>query len=224
MGVKNSFQKHVDWEKATEDTNVQSANKSTQSAKLNDELSPKCKNCTLEEVAVLRIMQSFLMFGGMVFLLIYKRYRTFFWGIRAHEERFSAVCAHKAFTRLVKNLLENFLSQKSKCYNKKLYLCSRFWKSIDGSQRQHNYLECLKVQNRYKRKRLMLQKQGDLIIDEYRYKSNCLNSFRLSLSSTVWMSRLVWQTLVNIRYRSTTNIEFVNIIYLCTKIKKYANE
>ena len=27
-----------------------------QSAKLNDELPPKCKNCTLEEVAVLRIM------------------------------------------------------------------------------------------------------------------------------------------------------------------------
>ena len=47
---------HVDWEKATEETNVQSANKSTQSAKLNDELPPKCKNCTLEEVAVLRIM------------------------------------------------------------------------------------------------------------------------------------------------------------------------
>ena len=72
---------HVDWDKATEETKVQSANKpvqltdqreqsearfnsaesrwksaSGQSAKLSDELPPKCKNCTLEEVAVLRIM------------------------------------------------------------------------------------------------------------------------------------------------------------------------
>lgn len=47
---------HVDWEKVADDTSVQSANKPTQSAKLGDELPPKCKNCTLEEVAVLRIM------------------------------------------------------------------------------------------------------------------------------------------------------------------------
>ena len=47
---------HVDWEKATEETKVQSANIGVQSAKLGDELPPKCKNCTLEEVAVLRIM------------------------------------------------------------------------------------------------------------------------------------------------------------------------
>ncbi len=47
---------HVDWDKATEETKVQSANKPVLSAKMSDELPPKCKNCTLEEVAVLRIM------------------------------------------------------------------------------------------------------------------------------------------------------------------------
>ena len=40
---------HVDWGKVADDT-------SGQSAKLSDELPPKCKNCTLEEVAVLRMM------------------------------------------------------------------------------------------------------------------------------------------------------------------------
>ena len=44
---------HVDWGKSNEG---QSANVGVQSAKLGDELPPKCKNCTLEEVAVLRIM------------------------------------------------------------------------------------------------------------------------------------------------------------------------
>ena len=47
---------HVDWGKVADDTSVQSANIGVQSAKLSDELPPKCKNCTLEEVAVLRIM------------------------------------------------------------------------------------------------------------------------------------------------------------------------
>ena len=47
---------HVDWGKVNDETSVQSANKPAQSAKLGDELPPKCKNCTLEEVAVLRIM------------------------------------------------------------------------------------------------------------------------------------------------------------------------
>lgn len=72
---------HVDWGKVTDEatsqlteqreqshacmnsaesrwksTKGQSANKQVQSAKLSDELPPKCKNCTLEEVAVLRIM------------------------------------------------------------------------------------------------------------------------------------------------------------------------
>ena len=47
---------HVDWGKATDGAESQSANIGVQSAKLGDELPPKCKNCTLEEVAVLRIM------------------------------------------------------------------------------------------------------------------------------------------------------------------------
>lgn len=47
---------HVDWGKVTDEATSQSANKPAQSAKLGDELPPKCKNCTLEEVAVLRIM------------------------------------------------------------------------------------------------------------------------------------------------------------------------
>ena len=49
---------HVNWEKATDNASVQSANNGVQSAKLGDELPPKCKNCTLEEVAVLRIMHA----------------------------------------------------------------------------------------------------------------------------------------------------------------------
>ena len=44
---------HVDWGKSTEG---QSANKPVQSAKLGDGLPPKCKICTLEEIAVLRII------------------------------------------------------------------------------------------------------------------------------------------------------------------------
>ena len=47
---------HVDWGKVTDDATSQSANKPVLSAKLSDELPPKCKNCTLEEVAVFRIM------------------------------------------------------------------------------------------------------------------------------------------------------------------------
>jgi DNA-binding CsgD family transcriptional regulator len=47
---------HVDCGKVTDDATSQSANKPVLSAKLSDELPPKCKNCTLEEVAVLRIM------------------------------------------------------------------------------------------------------------------------------------------------------------------------
>ena len=47
---------HVDWGKVTDEATPQSADKPSQSAKLSDELPPKCKNCTLEEVAVLRIM------------------------------------------------------------------------------------------------------------------------------------------------------------------------
>ena len=48
---------HIDWNKVDDDTLPQSANHEVQSAKVVDELPPKCKNCTLEEVAVLRIVQ-----------------------------------------------------------------------------------------------------------------------------------------------------------------------
>ena len=47
---------HVDWGKVPDEATSQSAKVGVQSAKLSDELPPKCKNCTLEEVAVLRIM------------------------------------------------------------------------------------------------------------------------------------------------------------------------
>lgn len=47
---------HVDWGKVADDTSVQSANHLVQSAKKGDELPSKCKSCTLEEVAVLRII------------------------------------------------------------------------------------------------------------------------------------------------------------------------
>jgi hypothetical protein len=48
---------HIDWNKVDGDTLPQSANHEVKSAKIGEELSPKCKNCTLEEVAVLRIVQ-----------------------------------------------------------------------------------------------------------------------------------------------------------------------
>ena len=48
---------HVDWGKADGEANSQSAKMEVKSAKIGDELPPKCKNCTLEEVAVLRIVQ-----------------------------------------------------------------------------------------------------------------------------------------------------------------------
>ncbi len=47
---------HIDWDKKAESVALQSATKLTQSAKSSDELPPKCKNCTLEEVAVLRVV------------------------------------------------------------------------------------------------------------------------------------------------------------------------
>ncbi|MCQ2067224.1 MAG: Fic family protein, partial [Bacteroidaceae bacterium] len=47
---------HVDWGKV-EESAVQSAEPEIQSANAVKGLSPKCKNCTLEEVAVLRIVQ-----------------------------------------------------------------------------------------------------------------------------------------------------------------------
>ena len=48
---------HVDWGKVDGDATPQSANHEVKSAKIGEELPPKCKNCTLEEVAVLRIVQ-----------------------------------------------------------------------------------------------------------------------------------------------------------------------
>jgi predicted HTH transcriptional regulator len=48
---------HVDWGKVDGDSTPQSAKQEVKSAKIGEELSPKCKNCTLEEVAVLRIVQ-----------------------------------------------------------------------------------------------------------------------------------------------------------------------
>lgn len=48
---------HVDWGKVDGETSPQSAKHEDKSAKTGDGLPPKCKNCTLEEVAVLRIVQ-----------------------------------------------------------------------------------------------------------------------------------------------------------------------
>ena len=48
---------HVDWGKVDGEATPQSANHEVKSAKIGEELSPKCKNCTLEEIAVLRIVQ-----------------------------------------------------------------------------------------------------------------------------------------------------------------------
>lgn len=48
---------HVDWEKTEGSAEFQSANQMVQSAKTSNELSSKCKICTLEEVAVLRVVQ-----------------------------------------------------------------------------------------------------------------------------------------------------------------------
>lgn len=48
---------HVDWDKVEGDTILQSANNDVKSARMGDGVSLKCKNCTLEELAVLRIVQ-----------------------------------------------------------------------------------------------------------------------------------------------------------------------
>lgn len=60
LGEKYDFRNrtmHIDWDKSNEKTLSQSANQEFQSAKTDEMLSSKCKNCTLEEVAVLRIVQ-----------------------------------------------------------------------------------------------------------------------------------------------------------------------
>ena len=48
---------HIDWDKEWDETLVQSANTEVQSAKTSNELSSKCKSCTLNEVALVRIVQ-----------------------------------------------------------------------------------------------------------------------------------------------------------------------
>ena len=48
---------YVDWGKVDGETTPQSANHEVKSAKISEELPPKCNLCTLEEVAVLRIVQ-----------------------------------------------------------------------------------------------------------------------------------------------------------------------
>ncbi len=48
---------HVDWDKVEGNTTLQSANNDVKSARMGDGVSLKCKNCTLEELAVLRIVQ-----------------------------------------------------------------------------------------------------------------------------------------------------------------------
>lgn len=48
---------HVEWNKVQNRNEVQSANKAVQSAEMAEILPPKCKFCTLEEIALLRIVQ-----------------------------------------------------------------------------------------------------------------------------------------------------------------------
>lgn len=48
---------HVEWHKVQDKNEVQSANKAVQSAEMAEILPPKCKFCTLEEIALLRIVQ-----------------------------------------------------------------------------------------------------------------------------------------------------------------------
>lgn len=48
---------HVDWDKVEGNTTLQSANNDVKSARMGDGVSLKCENCTLEELAVLRIVQ-----------------------------------------------------------------------------------------------------------------------------------------------------------------------
>ena len=48
---------HVDWDKVEGNTILQSANNDVKSARMGDGVSLKCKNCTLGELAVLRIVQ-----------------------------------------------------------------------------------------------------------------------------------------------------------------------
>ena len=48
---------HIEWDKMYEKGKLQSANDTVQSAKWDENILSKCKNCTLEEMALLRIVQ-----------------------------------------------------------------------------------------------------------------------------------------------------------------------
>lgn len=48
---------HIEWNKIQTESEFQSANKAIQSAKLDENSFSKCQNCTLEEIALLRIVQ-----------------------------------------------------------------------------------------------------------------------------------------------------------------------
>ncbi len=48
----------IEWKKTQHITEIQSANNTVQSAKTEENLLSKCKNCTLEEMALLRIVQN----------------------------------------------------------------------------------------------------------------------------------------------------------------------
>lgn len=49
---------HIEWKKTQDITEIQSANNTVQSAKTEENLLSKCKNCTLEKMALLRIVQN----------------------------------------------------------------------------------------------------------------------------------------------------------------------
>lgn len=61
LGEENNFRNrelHVDWKDTGKINTVQSVVDVVQSANLSPNLSSKCKNCTLEEIAILRIVQA----------------------------------------------------------------------------------------------------------------------------------------------------------------------
>lgn len=51
---------HIEWKKTQDITEIQSANNTVQSAKTEENPLSKCKNCTLEEMALLRIVKTIL--------------------------------------------------------------------------------------------------------------------------------------------------------------------
>lgn len=61
LGEENNFRNrelHVDWKDTGKTNTVQSVVDVVQSANLSPNLPSKCKNCTLEEIAILRIVQA----------------------------------------------------------------------------------------------------------------------------------------------------------------------